>query len=221
MIDSVNNFDALKATNESKMKSSKIQSMEMLTSIAFPKQAWQLQFLHLSEHWPRNVALNTHRLCHRQATLPLGTCSNYDTMVTLHCLHAYFWFDLSWGAACLKCGKLATTKDLCPRMRVTLTCGTIISHKTRGRECVCDPWLEKFGDHSCTHSNLTKLGTTKGRHITGSLLLLYMLWQWHIWMSSTLIVLFAAVGWNRNTKYKRSRFTRSLAGNIQTWLQTW
>jgi hypothetical protein len=39
MIDSVINFDALKTTNESKMKSSKIQSMEMLTSIAFPKQS--------------------------------------------------------------------------------------------------------------------------------------------------------------------------------------
>ena len=39
MIDSVINFDALMTTNESKMKSNKIQSMEMLTSIAFPKQA--------------------------------------------------------------------------------------------------------------------------------------------------------------------------------------
>ena len=42
------------------------------------------------------------------------------------------------------------TKHLCPRMRVTLRCGTTFSHKTRGRESLFHRWLEPFGDHSCT-----------------------------------------------------------------------
>ena len=74
------------------------------------------------------------------------THSEFVDCSTLHaCLYNSVVFKRQVFAACC-----TIVPDLCPRMRVTLTCGTTVSHKTPGREHINDLWLETFGDHSCT-----------------------------------------------------------------------
>jgi len=111
------------------------------------------------------------------------TVTNRKVYVIMH--------NNTWYKSCRRVRSFPHTRDLCPRMCVTLTCGTTISHKTRGRECVRDPWLEKFGDHSCTllllkHVRWTTYASTTCWLLPSSSLLLR-----HRWVTSSFCMLHA------------------------------
>jgi hypothetical protein len=111
------------------------------------------------------------------------TVTNRKVYVIMH--------NNTWYKSCRRVRSFPHTRDLCPRMCVTLTCGTTISHKTRGRECVRDPWLEKFGDHSCTLLLLKHVRWTTYAIITCWLLPSSSLLLRHRWVTSSFCMLHA------------------------------